>query len=314
MKLVELFRDNPNIIINTDIDGFISGIILQQYCGAKVVGFSNSKKAIWVTPEIRSIYDPVYVDLFVARPDVVCIEQHVISFNKSHNSAIAMLGTKINPNVERCRTFSGDYYHKYPFGTVHYIVSCLGQEGIEVKFPDFSNICISLRGRETELGQIIMRADDALYSSLSAYADNAYEWWQYLRQRGDCPAIRQMVQYVQSCDSKKAKRYKEDVGLFFRDFGCDGMDGGFDDVMNYDGTLQKRVEDFYKFLKTVLKCGDVSALPSELILHEGVFQKSTMRRDSDVSVLSQKEMFSYAFIYGSLSRYSNFSYTTDMED
>lgn len=39
--LKELFSKNPNIIINTDIDGFLSGMILQTYLGCKIVGFSK---------------------------------------------------------------------------------------------------------------------------------------------------------------------------------------------------------------------------------------------------------------------------------
>ena len=40
--LRELFEKNKNIVINSDIDGFLSGMILQKYFGCKVVGFSNS--------------------------------------------------------------------------------------------------------------------------------------------------------------------------------------------------------------------------------------------------------------------------------
>ena len=73
--LKELFAKNPNIIINTDIDGFLCGAILQHYFQCNIVGFSNSKKEIWITPDVKSIYDPVYIDLYVARPDVVCMER-----------------------------------------------------------------------------------------------------------------------------------------------------------------------------------------------------------------------------------------------
>ena len=50
--LKELFSNNKNIIINTDIDGFLSGMILQKYYGCKIVGFSNSRETIWVTPDV----------------------------------------------------------------------------------------------------------------------------------------------------------------------------------------------------------------------------------------------------------------------
>lgn len=53
--LKELFAKNKNIIINTDIDGFLCGVILQKYFDCKIVGFSNSRETIWVSPEIEDI-------------------------------------------------------------------------------------------------------------------------------------------------------------------------------------------------------------------------------------------------------------------
>ncbi len=41
--LKELFAKNKNIIINTDIDGILSGALLVKYLGCQIVGFTNSK-------------------------------------------------------------------------------------------------------------------------------------------------------------------------------------------------------------------------------------------------------------------------------
>ena len=67
MKLSEFFEkaQTKDIVINTDIDGFLSGMILQKYYGCRVVGFSNSSESIWLCPEIKSIYEPIYIDIFV---------------------------------------------------------------------------------------------------------------------------------------------------------------------------------------------------------------------------------------------------------
>ena len=93
--LKEIFSKNKNIIINTDIDGFLCGEILRHYYGCKIVGFSNKKKEIWVDDSVKSIYDPVYIDLYVANKDVICIEQHIIAKNKEHHCQIEKYGTKI---------------------------------------------------------------------------------------------------------------------------------------------------------------------------------------------------------------------------
>ncbi len=320
--LKELFSKKKEIIINTDIDGFLCGEILRHYYGCRIVGFSNSKKEIWVTPDVKSIYDPVYIDLYVARPDVVCIEQHIISKDKAHHLQIEKMGTKINPNVERGRTFvgdyTGDYYHKYPFGTVHYIITLMAREGIDVELPNLSTeVFDNGIGLDTDLGQIILRADDALYSTLSAYADNAQDWWSYLDGGNKYPAIEKLRKYIETCDRAKAKEYKEKIGRVFKNkLNCDGADGAFTYILEEDGSLQSRVQNLWQVICKALNFdkGNVTPLPQKLILHEGRFLKSFFRPGYEMEILSADNLYSYAFIYGPHSRYPNFSYTLDMID
>lgn len=313
LKMIrEIFERNPNIIINTDIDGFLSGIILQKYCGAKIVGFSNSKKEIWVAPEVNSIYDPVYVDLYVVKPEVVCIEQHIIAHNDEHLRQIRTLDTKINPNLERGKTFTGDYYHKYPFGTVHYLIALLAREGIEVALPPLGEIVsVPNTHMKTSLGQVLLRADDALYSSQSAYADNADDWWKYLYNTSNSQALKQIVDYIHSLDKGQAYTYKKDIGDFFKSLGCDGNDGAFENIMELDGSLQGRVRNFYDSILFIMREGNMPPLPARLVLHEGIFKRYFMKRDSDIAFLSDPRMYSYAYIY-SPSKDLNLSFTYDM--
>ena len=51
--LKEIFNRNPNIIINTDIDGILSGVILVKYCNCRIVGFTNSKDCVRSNQPIR---------------------------------------------------------------------------------------------------------------------------------------------------------------------------------------------------------------------------------------------------------------------
>jgi hypothetical protein len=322
IMLRELFAKNKNIIINTDIDGFLCGEILRYYYSCKIVGFSNSKKEIWVTPDIKSIYDPIYIDLYVARPDVVCIDQHIISKDKEHHLNIKRMGTKINPNLERGRTFvgnhTGDYYHKYPFGTVHYIIALMAREGVHVNLP-----CLSAKvldnGKDlgTDFGQIILRADDALYSTLSAYADNAQDWWSYLDGGNKYPAIEKLRRYIDTCDRVKAKEYKERIGQIFKNIlKCDGTDGAFTYILEKDGSLQHRVQKLWEIICKALNFdnGKVTPLPQKLITHEGKFLRSFLHPRDEMEILHADNLYSYAFIYGPHSRYPNFSYTIDMVD
>lgn len=61
--LKELFERNKNIVINTDIDGFLSGMILQKYYGCRVVGFSDSRDKVWLIPEVNDIDSPIYISI-----------------------------------------------------------------------------------------------------------------------------------------------------------------------------------------------------------------------------------------------------------
>ena len=38
---------NQNVIINTDIDGILSGLILHNFLNCEIVGFSNSWDTVW---------------------------------------------------------------------------------------------------------------------------------------------------------------------------------------------------------------------------------------------------------------------------
>ena len=318
MKLTELFHQNPNIIINTDIDGFLSGMILQTYLGCKIVGFSNSKSEVWVSPEIDDIYKPVYIDLFVNRPDVYCVEQHIIATDNAHNAKLKSLGTKFNPNLERPnRTFIDDYYHKYPFATVHYIIAKLASEGIKVRIPDLTKLAVSNdRQYMAELGQIILRADDAMYSSLSAYKDNADSWWQWLYElSGHSECIQFFRDYISKQSADLSADMKKEIGVFFKKgLLCDGADGAFTYIAEASGVIQQRVINYAKFLNKYF--GWEIDLPKQYILHQGQFLKrfTNPKTVGEVqSMIDDPAMYSYAFIYGPHSKFQNFSYTLNME-
>ena len=192
MKLSELFEINKNIVINADIDGFLSGMILQKYYNCKVVGFTDSKLCVWVSSDVSTIRDPIYIDLYVDDPEVVCIDNHIIAFNSSQTEELkrasrlfeyGRLKTKWNPNLDRNRNFTESYTSKYPFGTVHYLIALMAQDGINIKFSDLTEEIViqdSIGLFGITPGMIILRADDALNSSLGKYKSNCRDWWDWL--------------------------------------------------------------------------------------------------------------------------------------
>lgn len=319
--LKELFEKNKNIVINTDIDGFLCGMILQKYYGCRVVGFSNSRETVWLIPEIEDINKPIYIDLYVANPTVTCIEQHIIAYDKDHHNEICSFGTKINPNLDRKRTFVGDmesdYYHKYPFGTVHYLIALMAKEGIHVELPDLTKVYqISEPGNPgkkpgTNAGHIILRADDALYSTLSQYRDNALDWWAWLDRNREIPAIDALRNFIDDCDCSEARGYKDNMTAFFMALGCDDIDGAFNTVTDTGGQLLSKVA-FYKDVICEIMGMELN-LPQSYKIHKGEYAAKKVRSNSNIDFLHTENLYSYAFIFGPNSKRDNFRYTINMK-
>lgn len=318
MRLSEFFdrAQTREIVINSDIDGFLSGMILQEYYDCEVVGFSNSKESIWLTPDIASVCKPVYIDIFVNEPETYSIDQHIVAYDNAHINRLLAYGTKLNPNLSISRrTYSGDlgnsanYFRKYPFGTVHYLIALMKEDGIEVEFNDlYQNYTITgvdSRIYNTCPGQIILRADDALYSSLGPYEDNTNEWWNKLR-RYNSQMIEKLISYKNSCDKNSNEQYKEAIGeLFQRGLSCDGKDGSFDKVTESDGrTIQQRIIHYNQEIGKII--GIHMDLPTELVEHRG--------RDyiGYYNTNNLNRAFTYAFVCGPKKPQYAFSFTIDM--
>lgn len=321
MTLSGIFDKNKDIVINTDIDGFLCGMILQKYYGCRVVGFSNSRETIWIQDGIDDINKPIYIDIYVANPKVICIDQHIIAFNKAHHEEIVSHRTKLNPNLLRKRTFVGDmesdYYHKYPFGTVHFLIALMEKEGINVELPNLTkSYKISQSGKygqtiSINAGHIILRADDALFSTLSAYRDNALDWWAWLDRKNEIPAIKELRNFIDNCDRSKAWGYKDNMTAFFKTLGCDGIDGAFDTVTDANGYLLPKVEAYKNVICKIL--GMELDLPELYKIHKGQYAIKMVRSHSNMDILHSKNLYSYAFIFGPGSKKDNFSYTTDLK-
>lgn len=320
--LQEIFDKNRDIVINSDIDGFLCGMLLQKYYSCRVVGFSNSWDCVWLSKEYEdtigedAVNKPVYIDLYVVNPDVICIEQHIIGYDDKHNAAIKALGTKVNPNIMRHgRTFTGDYFHKYPFGTVHFLIAMMEREGITVELPLLlnSNTLKTLEYNLT-IGDILLRADDALFSSLGPYKANAEEWWPWLVEfSNSAKSVFAMTNYVGQQDPGKRFIVKDRTADYFKkEFGCDGIDGAYKYVTDVNGVIFDKI---LLYRDEISKLMDMPlSLPKNYNIHKGI--ASTCKYTGNADNLTPdrwRELYSYAFIFGPRSPKNNFSYTINMK-
>lgn len=158
----------------------------------------------------------------------------------------------------------------------------------------------------------MLRADDALYSTLSPYRANALDWWKWLDPENKSSAINAIRRFLDTCDINKAEKYKKDIGDFFKALGCDGIDGAFKTVTDKDGNLLPKVREYNEIICGLM--GMKLSLPPKYIIHKGQYLLSFCRPGNDMEILESGDLYSYAFIYGPRSMYKNFSYTVDMED
>ena len=309
MTILEALTSNPKIIVNTDIDGIFSALILYHFLNCEVAGFCNSVETVWTdNNRIASIYDAVYIDMFVPRKDVVCIDQHIIAVDEEHCRKIASLGVKFNPNLDNPRFLipSYFYYLKYPFGTVHYIIANLERNGLCLDLKLDNSVVQNLSFMD-----LLMRADDAMQTTVSSrYMENANEWWNWLKRFSDNGKITTMLcDYLYSLTDKDVATKKNATALLLKNiYQCESPDGGYKNICDANGYLKENVQNYIRFLSQIsgLKMFDVNM---KLDAKVGRAKRMQLNEQQHRTLKNcDKKIFSYAFVK-SASKAENFSYT-----
>ena len=121
-----LLKSNQKCIINTDLDGVLTGLVLQNYLNWEIVGFCDSKDTIWLEKtQTNNISELIFLDIFVANPNLKCIDQHIIAKDLDHANKLSRNSFKQNPNLQRIRYASKNikdrsaYAWKYPYNTYY---------------------------------------------------------------------------------------------------------------------------------------------------------------------------------------------------
>ncbi len=312
--MMELLNDSKKIIINSDIDGVLSGLILSNFADCEVVGFSNSDNMVWIDQtKINTIYDAVYIDMFVANSNVKCIDQHIVSVNEQHHRILKANPNKLNPNFDNPRFHlpNNSYYNKYPFGTVHYLIAILESEGIRVDL-DFMKQVGSIKFMD-----LLLRADDAMKTTVdSNYMANASAWWNWLVQKsGNANSINSMRQYLNGLNGIRVGNIKKMTTSLLTDpttFGCTSPDGGYKSIIDPNGKLLNKVSNYFNFISQAsgLTCFDLNL---KLIPHIGRVNRTSLNAMQineliNNNTINGDSIFSYAFVR-SANRGENFSYT-----
>ena len=311
--MIQKLKNNNKIIVNTDIDGILSGLLLHHFCDCEIVGFSNSIDKVWIDQsKCKTIFDAVYIDMFVAHPNVISIDQHIIALNEEHHSYLVRNSNKINPNIDNPRHHLPNslYYKKYPFGTVHYLISKLHKEGFCT-----NSLLLNNESDNLKFIDFLLRADDAMKTSVdSNYIQNASEWWQWLAaDSNDNPTIIAIMEYLKTITPNKASTIKTQIAdKLQQEFQSDTTDGGFKEVCNPEQKIKENLKTYIRFLADLgglkypdldlnLTCFSGTNYRIELAAHQidGLIK---------LNRIDGKTCFSYAFVKSS-GKPENFSYT-----
>lgn len=318
-----MLNRNEKCVINTDLDGFLCGLLLHHFLDWEIVGFCNSRDTLWLDQSrVSSLKEVVFVDMFVAHKDIRCIDQHIVSCDLKHNALLKENKNKINPNIQRDRVFfGGTYYTKFPFGTFHFLVSMLEKQDINVKKHTYlkNKVEIKEKGNKSiRFVDLLLRADDTLNTTVNAYKENAKEWWSWL---GDGELTQTFVKYCKAIESGEIPynipMMKREIGRLFRlTYGCDTEDGGYRTARAFgEEKIRRKAKKYLRDLAS-LSGWKMFPIADQYTIYIG--DKSVEKLEikdfdnfSKNSVYMSETVFSYAFI-SSYTAEDNFSFTGNM--
>lgn len=308
---------NQKCIINTDLDGLFSGLILHNFLKWEIVGFCDSDESIWIDKNrCDNLIECTFIDIFIYSKNIRSIDQHIVSVDEEHNKMLSNNNNKLNPNLINLRNYlpNESYFKKYPFGTVHFIIAWLERNGINIEIDLFNTLKDELR-----VIDLLLRADDTFYTStFSGYVENASQWWEWLKDFSNNGRIINIFNghinnYKEHFDIASTIKLKKKIGELLQNapFYCDSPDGGFKgkDSIGFN-FLNPNLKTYIKFLakNSGLKCFNLDFSFSQL---KGESKRISLN-DNQLNQLKEskfhKDLFSYAFVKS--SRKSNsFSYT-----
>jgi len=304
-------------IINTDLDGIFSGLILHNYLNWEIVGFCDSNESIWIDKNrVNDLQECTFIDIFVSLKNIKSIDQHIISVDDEHNESLSVNNNKLNPNLINKRNFlpNDSYYKKYPFGTVHFIIAWLERYRITIDIDLHNSL-----NNYLYVIDLLLRADDTFHTStFSRYTENAKQWWQWLTDfSNNGKTIEILSSHINNYKSKYVSRssykLKNIIADFLQNdpFYCDSPDGGFKDEdsigLNF---LKPNIKKYISFLasNSGLKCFNLDFSFSLL-------KGKSVRTSLNSQQLNQlkngefhEDLFSYAFVKSS-KKSGSFSYT-----
>ena len=298
-EITNLFVRNRKCIINADLDGLLSGMILHKFLGWDIVGFSSCSgqpdDELWLYNIKEDIEDCVFVDLPVYLRKYSTIDQHFIAFDKDSIEKYKHDNNKVNPNIMRERVFKrmdgrSEYTAKYPFGTIHFIIAVLENMGI---IDDTFSFDFRKKLDDFDLADLILRADRVVGNTVF-YTVNCLDWLKWLMAIGknNTSLLFNMVQN----ELLHRKSNESKVELKMIQLGCKGKDGDCSNMLrNKDYESLKKYFNYLSYamnmesipVKEIIDFGKLSGMRYEINRNNFDFFKKESLKEN---------VFSFAFV------------------
>lgn len=162
------------LIISPDTDGFVSGLLLNNFFNWPVIGFYDGK--ILVTVFDSNFVDQkefyFFIDVEILRPYIKSVGHHILIYdNRSPHPLIQNLANNcLQPNNWREMDFKNTFSTKYPFGTFHLLLSLL-------YYLDPSNLIFKFNYKKAVIPSIYI---DGVFKNLFNYPENCLTWLKYM--------------------------------------------------------------------------------------------------------------------------------------
>lgn len=298
-NIKKIFIPNRKCIINADLDGILSGMLLQHFLNWDVVGYSSCcgkpDDELWLKDKYEDLKECVFVDLPVCTPELSVIDQHFVAFDyKSINKYNSELN-KVNPNVMRKKVFKNEnsrceYTQKYPFGTVHFILAVLEN----LKIIDEKYVFNFKKKIDNfDLADLFLRADRVIGNTYS-YTPNCFDWANWIMDIGGKNTKDLFV--VVKNEYSQRKFIESKVEFKLKSLGCIGGDGDCSNLFRNKSDLL--LKQYFQFLS---ECLEVKPLPLfkyfEFSKLKGRrFEVSTYNLDVIKNECMKDNVFSFAFV------------------
>lgn len=155
---------DQSCILSPDSDGLLCGLLMSHYLGWQIRGFYDGK--VLAIEEGMSPQNCVFLDIEIFRPNIRSVGQHMVTYDKADLPPNwSNFDNCIAANNLRNYDFKNDFKLKYPLGTVHLLLSILGQS---------RNIPIS----KIAVGPLLYT--DGTFKNQFNYPENCLSWLDFL--------------------------------------------------------------------------------------------------------------------------------------